>query len=92
MKALVGAADWERFCSPLLNKAFIKDRVGLLERVLGRSSSQASSVANEIVKDMLNSTDYPPDVIGIFLPVTDVIAAAQQLADYAASLNTPPAS
>jgi intracellular multiplication protein IcmO len=89
VKQRVGS-DLERFSSPLLNRAFIKDKVELLERVLGRSGSQANSMTSEILKDMLNSTDYPPDVTGLFLPVEQVSSAAQQLADYVESLQTPP--
>jgi hypothetical protein len=89
VKQRVGS-DLERFSSPLLNRAFIKDKVELLERVLGRSGSQANSMTSEILKDMLNSTDYPPDVTGLFLPVEQVSSSAQQLADYVESLQTPP--
>ena len=87
VKKLVGPADLERFSSPLINKAYIKDKVELLERVLGRSGSQANTIANEIVKDMLSATDYPPNVEGIFLEVEQVTTAAKELADYVASLQ-----
>ncbi|HSW94224.1 MAG TPA: TraM recognition domain-containing protein [Gammaproteobacteria bacterium] len=83
-------ADFERFAAPLLSRAYLKDKVELLERVLGRSGSQANTMTSEILKDMLNATDYPPDVTGLFLPVAEVSAAAKQLADYAESLQTPP--
>jgi intracellular multiplication protein IcmO len=86
----VGTGDLARFSAPLINKAYIKDKVELLERVMGRSGSQASSMTSEIVKDMLNATDYPPEVEGLFLPIGDVTLAAQQLAEYVESLQTPP--
>ncbi len=86
VKMLVGA-DFERFSAPLINKAFVKDKVELLERVLGRSGSQANTITNEITKDMLSATDYPPEVIALFLPVEEVSIAAQQLAEYVASLQ-----
>lgn len=82
-------SDFERFSSPLINRVFVKDKVELLERVLGRSGSQASSMTNEIIKDMLNATDYPPDVTGTFLSAEEVGQAAQQLAAYVESLQTP---
>lgn len=85
---LVGAAGLERFAAPLINKAFVKDKVELLERVLGRSGSQASTITNEIIKDMLTATDYPPEVTGLFLAVNEVSAATQQLAEYVESLQT----
>jgi len=88
IRARLGA-DFERFSAPLLNKGFIKDKVELLERVLGRSGSQASSMTHEIIKDMLNATDYPPAVDGLFLTPEEVTSAATQLADYVSSLQTP---
>src|SRR3990167_679129 len=89
VKTLIEPANLERFGAPLINKAFIKDKIELLERVLGRSGQQAHAMTNEILKDMLNATDYPPDVTGLFLSVEEVTLAAQQLADYVASLKAP---
>lgn len=89
VKSLVGPQNIDRFSAPLINKSFVKDKVELLERVLGRSGSQANTITNEIIKDMLNATDYPPDVEGLFLPIEEVTVAAQQLAEYVASLQTP---
>ncbi|EKD72301.1 MAG: hypothetical protein ACD_45C00708G0001, partial [uncultured bacterium] len=89
VKTLMEPANLERFEAPLINKAFIKDKIELLERVLGRSGQQAHAMTNEILKDMLNATDYPPDVMGLFLSVEEVTLAAQQLADYVASLKAP---
>lgn len=86
---LISASDLERFSSPLINRAYVKSKVELLERVLGRSGSQASAVTNEIIKDMLVSTDYPPEVFGLFLPVEEVVSAAEQLASYIQSLQEP---
>jgi intracellular multiplication protein IcmO len=88
VKTLVGAANFDRFSAPLINKTFIKDKVELLERVLGRSGSQANTITNEIIKDMLSATDYPPEVSGLFLQVDEVSVAAQQLAEYVESLQT----
>ncbi|HSW69466.1 MAG TPA: TraM recognition domain-containing protein [Gammaproteobacteria bacterium] len=82
-------ADFERFSAPLINRAFIKDKVELLERVLGRSGSQANSMTNEIIKDMLSATEYPPDITDLFLPVEQVTEATQLLASYVESLQTP---
>ncbi len=83
-------SDFDRFTSPLMNKAFIKDKMELLERVLGRSGSQANSMTQEIIRDMVSATDYPPDVTPLFLPIDQVIEAGQQLAAYVESLQTPP--
>ncbi len=85
--ALVGPAEVERFSAPLISKAYVKDKIELLERVLGRSGSQANSITNEIIKDMLTATDYPPDIDGIFLSLETVTESAQQVAEYVASLQ-----
>lgn len=86
VKKLVGA-DFDRFSQPLVNKSFIKDKVELLERVLGRSGSQANAITAEINKDILNATDYPPMVEGIFVDVSDVVAAANDLVEYITSIQ-----
>jgi len=83
----IGAADIERFSQPLVNKALIKDKMELIERVLGRSGSQASTVTNEIIKDMTMSTDYPPEVEGIFLDIDSVVNAANELVEYVKNLQ-----
>lgn len=88
VQALVGAGDIERFNAPLISKSFIKDKLELLERVLGRSGAQASTITAEVIKDMLVATDYPPIVEGIMMDREFVITAAQELADYVASLQT----
>lgn len=87
VKKLVGAVDFPRFSLPLVDKAYIKSKIELLERVLGRSSSQSSTITNEIIKDMLSATDYPPAIEGIFLDADTVTAAATELSDYVASLQ-----
>lgn len=87
VKKLIPANDAERFCSPLINKPFVKDKIELLERVLGRPGSQASVISNEIIKDMLIATDYPPSVEGIFLDVEHVTLAAQDIAKYVTNLQ-----
>lgn len=86
VKRLVGT-DFERFSQPLVNKVFLKDKTELLERILGRSGSQAQTITNEIIKDILLATDYPPSTEGIFLEPEQVVTAAQELADYVASLQ-----
>ena len=87
IKLLVGEYGLAQFSSPLILKAFVKDKIELLERVMGRSGTQSRNIANEIIKDMLIATDYPPAVEGIFLPPESVATAAQELAEYVASLK-----
>jgi intracellular multiplication protein IcmO len=87
VKNLVGVTDFVRFSAPLIEKSYVKDKIGLLERLLGRSGSQANNIANEIIKDMLMATEYPPEVHGIFLDIDVVVTAARELNDYVASLK-----
>lgn len=88
VKALVGTQEFERFSSPLVDKTFIKAKIELLERILGRSSSQANNITREILKDMLIATDYPPDVTGIFLESEQVVQSARELGEYVESLRS----
>jgi len=88
VRALVGPAAFEQFSAPLINKAFVKDKVGLLERILGRSGSQANNIGREVMKDMLIATDYPPEVTGIFLEIESVVFAAHELSEYVGSLRS----
>ncbi|MHB1946493.1 MAG: type IV secretory system conjugative DNA transfer family protein [Gammaproteobacteria bacterium] len=88
VKEIIGSTNVDRYSAPLMNRPFVKDKVELLERILGRSSSQASNITREIIKDMLIATDYPPDVEGIFLPPDQVVGAAQELAEYVGSLKS----
>jgi len=88
VKAMVGAKDFARFSEPLINKKVAKDKIELLERLLGRSASQASPMTNEIIKDMAMSTEYPPVTEGVLLPSEEVVAIAKELCDYVTSLKT----
>ncbi len=82
---LQGPGELERFSQPLIIKSYIKDKIELLERVLGRSSSQANNVTSEIIKDMLIATDYPPHVDGVFLDAEQVCEIARELSEYIVS-------
>ncbi|RDI48609.1 TraM recognition domain-containing protein [Aquicella lusitana] len=88
VKALVGAPQFDQFSSPLVNKGIAKDKIELLERLMGRPASQANPMTNEILKDMALATDYPPPIEGIFLPSEEVVAIANELCDYVTSLKT----
>jgi intracellular multiplication protein IcmO len=80
--------DFDKFSSPLISKHYVKDKIELMERILGKSGSQASNITRELVKDMLMATDYPPEVEGIYLDQQVVVTAAQELNDYISSLRT----
>jgi intracellular multiplication protein IcmO len=87
VKAIVGAGQLGKFSEPLLSKHLAKDKIELLERLMGRSASQANPMTNEIIKDMALATEYPPPVEGIFLPSEEVIAIANEVCDYVTSLK-----
>lgn len=87
VKALVGIDQFDRFSLPLINRSVAKDKIELLERLMGRTASQANPMTSEIIKDMSLATDYPPPVEGILLPSEEVVAIANELCDYVNSLN-----
>jgi intracellular multiplication protein IcmO len=88
IKGIVGAANFAQFSTPLIDKSQAKSNIELLERLLGRSSSQANPMTQEIIKDMLQATDYPPPVEGLLLPSEEVVAIANKLCDYVDSLKS----
>ncbi|OGT42901.1 MAG: phosphoesterase [Gammaproteobacteria bacterium RIFCSPHIGHO2_12_FULL_37_34] len=87
VKKLVGASTFTDFSAPLINRNLAKDKIALLERLMGRSSSQAGPMTNEIIKDMALATDYPPSIEGIFLSSEEVITIANEVCDYVTSLG-----
>ena len=88
VKALVGASQFEKFSAPLINRNNAKDKVELLERLMGRSSAKALPMTNEILKDMALATDYPPSIEDILLPSEEVVTIANELCDYVTSLKS----
>ena len=88
IKAMVGATALHEFSLPLIIKNSAKDKIELLERLMGRSASQANPMAHEIIKDMTMATDYPPPLEGLLLPSEEVVAIANELCDYVESLKT----
>ncbi len=88
VKAIVGSTQISQFSEPLVNKVFAKDKIELLERLMGRSASQANPMTAEIIKDMSIATEYPPAVEGLLLPSEEVVAIANELCDYVTSLKT----
>jgi hypothetical protein len=84
----VGDASLEKFSTPLVSKAMVKDKIELVERVMGKSGSQANTVTNEILKDMLVATDYPPEVAGLLQDPESVAATARELVEYLTVLQT----
>lgn len=88
VKAIVGSTQITKFSEPLITKNTAKDKIELLERLMGRAASQANPMTNEILKDMAIATEYPPAVEGVLLPSEEVVAIANELCDYVTSLKT----
>jgi intracellular multiplication protein IcmO len=88
VKSLVGSGQIAAFSLPLLIRGVTRDKVEVIERLLGRSASQVGNMANEIIKDITYVTDYPPVTDGILLPDDEVVAIAYELCDYVNSLKT----
>lgn len=85
---LVDRSQIETFSQPLINKNWARDKIELLERLMGKSSSQAVPISKEIIKDMVIATDYPPEVASVFISPDEVVAIANELCDYVKSLKT----
>lgn len=88
VKTLVGAKEFPQFSAPLISKVLAKDKIELLERLMGRSASQSNAMTSEIIKDMALATDYPPSMEDLLLPSEEVVAIANKLCDYVTSLKT----
>jgi len=52
---------YQNFEAPLLDRTETRSEVGSIEKLTGRQSKHAASIATEIVKDMQIATHYPPD-------------------------------
>ncbi len=87
VKALVGPRGIDEFKQPLLSRNHLRDKLALMERLLGRSSAQANPMTGEIIKDITIATDYPPAVEHILLAEEEVVTLANQLCDYVTSLK-----
>jgi intracellular multiplication protein IcmO len=88
VKTIIGKIQWDVFSAPLINKSLAKDKIELMERLMGRSASQANPMTMEILKDMSLATEYPPGVEDLLLPSEEVVAIAGDLCDYVTSLKT----
>lgn len=88
VKNLVGKTSFDKFAAPLIVRNSAKDKIELLERLMGRSASQANPMTSEILKDMSLATEYPPPYDGVLLPNEEVVAIANELCDYVTSLKT----
>ena len=88
VKMRVDKATFAQFSEPLVNKAFAKDKLTLIERMTGRAAAQASQLSQEVIKDMALATSYPPPTEGLLLPSEEVVAIGKELCDYVTSLKS----
>lgn len=63
LQGLLLADNLERFGAPLLNRVAVREQVSVVERLSGKLDKQASSIADEIVRDMRSATFYPPPMV-----------------------------
>ncbi|MDX1900932.1 MAG: TraM recognition domain-containing protein [Gammaproteobacteria bacterium] len=89
VQKIVGPSRLASFTENLLERSSIKDNIEFIERVLGRSSAQASMISSEVLKDLQTATDYPPkSATRVFLSADEVVNAVRQLVDYVKSQQT----
>jgi intracellular multiplication protein IcmO len=86
VKQLVGAAKFDSFSAPLVSKSMVKDKIELLERVMGKAGSQANIITAEILKDMFSATDYPPNSDGLLGDGQHAASKAREVVEYATTL------
>ncbi|HET9843228.1 MAG TPA: TraM recognition domain-containing protein, partial [Gammaproteobacteria bacterium] len=61
-KLIVPPDELERFTSPLLFKGRTREAIVHIERLAGKSEAEANKIADELIKDVIKATYYPPDV------------------------------
>lgn len=59
VERLVGKQITE-FSQPILRRTDIRGKIELVEKISGRSSKQASAIADDLLRDMQTGTFYPP--------------------------------
>ena len=71
----------------MLNQTITKDKVLVMERLLGRAQTEVSSIVQEVMKEMTVTTDYPPDFESVLLSPEVVTETANALVTYVQSLK-----
>ena len=83
------ANNKESFSNALLVKGFVRDKIELTERMMGKKASQASNIAWELVRDMETATDYPP-VIRVNLSAPELVKIANDLTAFVVKQRNAP--
>jgi intracellular multiplication protein IcmO len=89
-REIVGDYQSEQFSQPLLNKRASKEKVELIERVIGSTTSHATDISWEVVRDMEIATDYPPEIEAY--DQTLVVNASNDILAYIKQLREAPPS
>lgn len=79
MYDMIGAADIERFTSPLLLRTRTEESLRHIERLLGRTEKEAVQVAESLVNDIISVTSYPPKIINFPRDPSDIFEAMRRL-------------
>ena len=61
-RAFIRTDNLDRFSEPLLNKKKAHEFVITLERSAGKMDKYGLNIADEVIRDMENATNYPPNV------------------------------
>ncbi|GAB4392280.1 MAG: type IVB secretion system protein IcmO/DotL [Gammaproteobacteria bacterium] len=61
LRQVIITSDLEQFSTPLLSRTNTRTYINNMERISGRTERHATSIANEIIKDMEVATMYPPE-------------------------------
>lgn len=61
-REVILADNLEEFGAPLLLMQPIREQIGIIERLSGKEARYANNVAAEIIKDIQQATQYPPDM------------------------------
>jgi intracellular multiplication protein IcmO len=69
---------YDQFCKVLLVKSQVREKIDLIERLMGRKANQANNIALEMVRDIEVATDYPP-AITVRLSVPELVDITQRL-------------
>jgi len=86
LEALIFADNKEKFSRAILKQGSLRSQINYLERLSGSTDVNAKIISEEIVKDMANVTEYPPEV-GDIISAEEILTAANTLIKYMTALK-----
>jgi intracellular multiplication protein IcmO len=63
LRSIVLTENLEAFVEPLLSKRFVHEKIELMQRLDGKSTQEAGTIAAELIRDMDTATQYPPEIL-----------------------------